>query len=105
MSAPIYKNFEQLLKKLHKIRNSGTYMHFINSISNKVIYSIIEIAYNILKGDIPINKRHLMKLKTNKQNLKLLINKRVSMKVKRNIIKNNSKFVRNILDVVFSFEK
>lgn len=100
MTAPSYKEFEDLLKIIYK-RRAGKNIPLIKAFSNKVIRVIIEIAYNILKGSVVIKDKHLTKLKKDKKNIKSLIRKGVSYKNKRKIIENNPQLLKNMLNVIF----
>ena len=104
MLIPSYKEFENILKLIHRTRNHTDITHFIDSINNKVIRSLVEIAYNILKGNIPITKRQIQKFKKHKKDLKTLISRNVPMKRKRHILKQNSNLIRDMLKVLFSLK-
>ena len=87
---------------IYLTRKIDNYKQLINSISSDVIKSLVEIAYNILKGSIHISRNQTLNLKANKQNLKILINKKVSIKVKRAILIDNHMLVKSMLNVIFS---
>lgn len=100
MEIPAYKEYETLLKLINKAGQTK-FTELINSISNKVIRSIIEIAYNLLKGNIPINEKDIIRLRKYKKQLKLLISKRTSIKKKRKLLKENIKLVKYMFKIMF----
>ena len=97
---PAYKEFEHFLKIIHS-QKPANIPHLIKSTNNKVIKTIIEIAYNLLKGNIPILSKNIGRLKKDKKSIKRLITKRLSIGKKRQILVENPIMVKNILNVVF----
>ena len=100
MVTPSYKEFEHVLKLINKSR-PDVIPYLLKSISNKVVRSLIEIAYNLLRGNIPITDKQIIKLKKNKKELKILINKRNSINKKRKILQENTDLVQNMLRIMF----
>lgn len=101
MSEPSYKEYEDLLRILYrqKYKKNKVIIHGLN---NSIIKAIIEIAYNILKGSIPIEHIHLSKLKRNKNEIKKLIKKGLSYDFKRRLLSENKSLLKDILHVIFA---
>ena len=97
---PAYKEFEHFLKIIHS-HKPGNIHHLIKSANNRVIKTIIEIAYNLLKGNIHIISKDIDRLKKDKKSIKRLISKRLPINKKRSILIENPKMLKNILSVVF----
>lgn len=100
METPAYKDFEVLFKILKKAR-ATTFTDLIRSINNKVIRALIEIAFNLLKGNIPISDREIAKLRKFKKQLKILINTTVSIRKKRKILLENISLIKTMLKIIF----
>lgn len=73
----------------------------MNVVSRKIIKAVIEIAYNLLKGDIPLTDSQIRYLKKDKPLLKYLIGKKNSLNKKRQLLINNPSLVKHMLNVVF----
>lgn len=98
--SPAYKEFEDFLKTIHKRPNHRVY-DLIKCASNKVLKSIIEIAYNLLKGSIPITETDINNLRKHKKHIKTLVSKRVRLYKKRKIIEDNPRMLKHMLSVIF----
>lgn len=99
--SPSYTEFEDLLKLLYR-RRPDKNVFILKALNNAVIKVIIEIAYNIIKGNVRISDKDLDKLKRDKTTIKRLIRKGVSFKAKRKLIEENPRLLRNMLRVIFS---
>lgn len=97
---PGYKEFEDFLRTVHR-RKADNIQGLIKSASNKVLKSIIEIAYNLLKGSIPLKESDIKSLKQDKELIKSLIRKRVRLGKKRRIIEENPHMLKRMLNVIF----
>lgn len=100
MKSPSYTEYEELLKLLYR-RRPDKNVFLLKAFSNNVIKVIIEIAYNIIKGNIYIKDKHLRKLIHDKASIKRLIRKNVSFKLKRKLIEENPQLLNNMLRVLF----
>lgn len=98
---PAYKEFEDFLRAVHK-RKVVNIPNIIKAANNQVLKSIIEIAYNLLKGSIPLSQKDIDKLKKDKKNIKYLITKRVQLGKKRKVILDNPRMLKNMLSVIFN---
>ena len=98
---PAYKEFEHYLRIIHKSKVESVY-HILKAASNRVVKSIVEIAYNILKGDIAIKPIYIKRLKKDKQLIKELISKQSSLSEKRKLIESNPQLVKTMLSVVLN---
>ena len=100
MAPPLYLEFEHILRKIYKA-DLENITHLVKSVNNNVVKALIEIAYNILKGDIPISPKQIIKLKKDKAFLHLLISRTVPVKKKRDILEKNQSLIKNMLAVLF----
>lgn len=100
MARPVFREFETFLKILHR-QKSLSVPHFIRAASRKVVRAFIEIAYNLLKGDIPLTPNQIKYLKKDKDLLKFLIGKKKPLNKKRAILYENPSLVKHMLNVVF----
>jgi len=98
-SNPAYKNFEYFLKIIQKQKKDRIH-HLLKGANKKVIKAIIEIAYNLLKGDIPLSNIQIRKLKCDKNKIQYLVNKKHSLENKRKVLYENPELVRHMLRIV-----
>jgi len=91
-----YLEYEYFLRTVLNSRteNVSTLLKVVN---NKVIHAVIEIAYNILKGFIPLNKVQIRYFKKEKLVIKSLIKKNKSVHKKLVLLQENPTIVKHIL--------
>lgn len=68
----------------------------LNQATRGELKSLCEICLNILKGNIPLDDKNFKKLKRNRQTIKVLANKRVPIKVKREILGQKGGFLGTV---------
>lgn len=100
-NCPVYRKFEYFLRIIQKHRKDKI-QFLLKAANDKVIKGIVEIAYNLLKGDIPLTKVQISKLRENKKIIKYLINKKVSLKKKRLALYENPDCVKVMLRIVLN---
>jgi len=96
-----YKEFEHFLRVLCR-HKKNTVSYLLQSANSRVIRSIIEIAYNLIKGDIPLTKNQLKLLKKEKKNIKFLISKKNTLEKKRHVMFENPQLVKTMLRIVLT---
>lgn len=96
---PAYKEFEVFLRIIHA-HKSPKIISLLQGANRKVIKSIIEIAYNLLKGNIPLTEYQIKQLRKDKKAIKFLISKKRSLTKKIDILCENPDLVRNMLRIV-----
>lgn len=99
-SVAAYKEFEHFLRLIYRSKE-GVIPYLLRSADSKVIRSIIEIAYNLLKGDIPLTINQKKHLKKDKKIIKFIISKTNSLEKKRTVMCENPKLVKSMLRIVF----
>jgi len=98
---PAFKNFEYFLRLVQRYRKDK--IHFLlKAVDKKVVRAIVEIAYNLIKGDIPLSKFQITKLKCNKNKIKFLINKTKSLEQKRELLCENPELLKTMLKIVLN---
>lgn len=76
---------------------------FISHCSDDFILSICEICLNVLKGNIPLNSEQYSRLKKHKTFIKLLADKKSSVKKKRKVVKQSGGFIGPLLSIALPF--
>lgn len=61
--------------------------------------ALFEICFNILRGNLPLNSYMKKKLKREKQTLRTLADKKVSMKKKRKVINQKGGFIGTVASI------
>jgi len=100
-ATPAFKKYEYVLKIIQRHRQDKVH-YLLKAVDKKVIKAIVEIAYNLIKGDIPLSKSQISKLRCNKATIKYLINKQKSLDQKREILCENPKLLRYMLKIVLN---
>ena len=104
MVTPLYSEFEHILRTIYRAR-SDNLSGLVKAVNTAVIRSLVELAYNILRGNIPLTKTHVKTLKKYKKELHLLIAKNRSIKKKRITLEDNLPLIKIMLHVVFGISK
>ena len=99
-NVPQYIKHEHFFKSLQKAK-SEVIPAWINSSSDNVIKSIVEIAFNILKGTVHLTERDLNRFTLQKDFFKKLTSQSVTLKSKRNLLAENPKLLKHMLKIVF----
>jgi len=94
-----YIEFEYFLK-LVKRQKECNISYLLKAANGRVIRSIVEIAYNLIKGDIPLTKIQIKQLKKDKKIVKYIISKRNTIERKRDVMYQNPKLVKTMLRIV-----
>lgn len=81
MSECMRRNFSSL--KLLQNASNARRKHIIQSPSKDFILTLCEIALNVLKGKVPLNKTHYKMLKKNKEGIRPMADKRCSCQRRR----------------------
>lgn len=68
-----------------------------------LIKSIVEIAINTLRGNIPLTKAQLKRLKKEKVVIKKLCNKKQPLKKKRKTVNQKGGFIGSLLGIAIPF--
>ena len=100
MMNPAYKEFDVFLKTIKRSKLSKTSSLF-KAANDSVVNSLIEIAYNLLKGNIPLSESDIKNLRKHKVHITDLISRKISLKKKRNIILDNPLMLKVMLKVIF----
>lgn len=79
------RNYLSVLRTI-KHMNEKNRQRVIAKCNSDLIDCFCECALNVLKGNVPLKKAQLNKLRREKQNLRQLARKRVSLKKKRKIL-------------------
>lgn len=95
-----YKEFEYFLRLVCR-HKQDTIPNLLKSANSDVIRSIVEIAYNIIKGDIPLSRNQIKLFTSEKKNIKYIISKTNTLKQKRLIMTQNPKLVKTMLKIIF----
>lgn len=97
---PGFMQYEHFLRTVlkHKKENISELLKAVNS---KVVKSLIEIAYNLLKGSIPLNPKQINYFKKEKKIIKTLINRKNSINKNVLILQENPVLVKRMLNLVF----
>lgn len=102
MSDRIKRNLS-LLQTLHGASPSQR-VNIIKSASPDLLVALCEIAYNVLKGKIPLNKTQYQKLQKKKAGIRLLANKKVcASKKKKTMLKQSGGFLLPLLSIAVPF--
>jgi len=96
-----YKEFEHFLRIVCRHKKS-TIPYLLKSVNGKVIKSIIEIAYNLIKGEIPLTRHELKQLRKDKKNIKFLISRKNTLEKKRHVMYQNPQLVKTMLRIVLN---
>ncbi len=75
----------------------------IRHISSTVLKAVVEIALNILKGRVTLDKRQLSTFKKHKKILKSLVSSRVSLATKKQLLADNPRLVGAIIQAVLKY--
>ena len=80
-------NFEKSIPELKKLKNlkGVKRQKYLMQCSNNCIQSIVDMSYNILKGNLPLPPQKLQKIKKHKKNVVKLIATPGGVRVKRKI--------------------
>jgi len=97
----VYKEFEQFLRLLCRHKNN-TVSYLLKSANSRVIRSIIEIAYNLIKGQVPLTEKQVKLLRKEKKNIKFLISRKNTLEKKRHLMFQNPNLVKTMLRVVLT---
>lgn len=101
MSARLNTNLPAL-KNLYKSTPARRKI-ILRKASSDLILSICELAFNLLRGNIPLTARQYQVLKRQKKWIKLFANKRASVATKRKVINQNGGFLLPLLSVAVPF--
>lgn len=71
----------------------------LNQATKEELKSLCEICLNILKGNIPLDDNNFRRLKRNKSTIKTLANKRISLKVKKDIVNQRGGFLGTVASI------
>lgn len=74
-----------LLKRLSKLSTKRR-KEVLKAAPKEFIKAVSEGSFNILKGNVPLTKEKIRKLKRQKRNLKSLASKKTSVRVKKNLL-------------------
>jgi hypothetical protein len=85
------RNFIPQLKKLQKLSPVELKAHIRNA-NLQSIKTLVEIVYNGLKGNVPLKKSHIRKLRRHKSKLRRLVSRRTGWKTKRKILEQSGGF-------------
>lgn len=97
----VYKEFEHFLRIVCR-HKKNTIPYLLKSANSKVIKYIIEIAYNLIKGEIPLTKHQTKLLRKDKKNIKFLISTKNTLDRKKIVMYQNPQLVKTMLRIVFS---
>lgn len=101
MTARIKRNLP-LLKRL--VSGSSPQRRIVlQEASDDLIKSIVEIAINTLRGNIPLTKAQLKRLKKEKVVIKKLCNKKQPLKKKRKTVNQKGGFIGSLLGIAIPF--
>lgn len=98
--SPGYKEFEHFFRNLHKNKVINI-PKILKAVNNKIIKILVEIAYNLIKGNIPLRPVDIRRLKKYKKVIKRLITKRLTLNTKRTILEHNSQLIKDMLNAIF----
>lgn len=96
---PAFKTFEYFMKLLQRHRKDKIH-YLLRAVNAKFVRAVVEIAYNLIKGDIPLSKLQIQRLKCNKNKIKFLINKRKSLEQKKELLCENPELLKYMLKIV-----
>jgi len=95
MSTQIRKYYP-VLKKMVRMGNA-TRTRAIKQCNRELIDCISECAKNVIKGNVPLNKRQFTSLQRKKKDIRALASKRTSVKKKRVIASQKGGFLTSLL--------
>lgn len=102
MSERIRRNLS-LLQALYKATPAQRKI-IIQSASTDFILTLCEIAFNVIKGKIPLTKAQYQKLKKKKSGIKLIADKKICLtKKKKKLINQSGGFLLPLLSVAVPF--
>ena len=74
----------------------------LDSADPEHIYAICDCVYNVLKGNVKVKKHEFIKLKKYKDTLRLIVKPNLSLKKRRQTIKQKGGFLPLILPMIAS---
>jgi hypothetical protein len=74
----------------------------LDSLSQDLVLALIEIARNIIIGNVPISETQFNQLRRNKKDLHELIRKNTSFKKQKKILQKGNGLMGDIIDPVLS---
>ena len=80
------KHFAKTLRKLNRLSESEKKRWLKTNLNKDFINCICECAQNLLRGKVPLNKKHKAALLRRKKTLRELVKRKVSLTKKKNII-------------------
>lgn len=89
-----------LLRRLLRMNNNAK-RKFIKQCHGDIVICLSECAKNVLKGNVPLKRHHLQKLRRVKKNVKQLALKKTPLKQKRKILQKGG-FLGALLTPVLS---
>ena len=94
---PIFRSFMQTKSEDLKYK--------LESADKQTIKFIVECAWNILKGTIPLTGKVLLQAKNQKYLYKQLVSRKKSLKYKKELLQNNPSFVKSIVRIILRIYK
>ena len=71
----------------------------LNQATREELKSLCEICLNILKGNISLDDKNFRRLKRNRNTIKALANKRISLKIKKGIVNQKGGFLGTVASI------
>ena len=95
------KEFAPELKLLCKFNNNRKQRWLEKNLNDSLILCLCECSLNILRGNIPLQPKQKKMLAKHKEDLRKLIDKKISIKKKRQILQNGG-FIGTLLGPIVS---
>ena len=102
MGENLYKRKDYLSLFANSAKKTKRRNALINLADTCEIKAIAEIVDNILKGNIPLTREQVAKLKKHKKHLRQIAKRKVATKTKKKLLKQTGGFLSTLIPVALS---
>ena len=99
---PLAIKHKDYLTLLSKSKTSGRRHELVDAANNGEINAVIECIKNILNGNVPLDKTHLLRLRKYKSTLRSLASRCIGSKEKKKVLKQKGGFITTLLPIALS---
>ena len=93
-----FRTLTSLLKKIKRVKLDQV-VNVVERFSNSEVKAVEDLAFNILKGNIPLEGPLKEKAAANKDLYKQLTSKKSTIGQRRQILQDNPKFTRSLANI------